>query len=806
MTSEIAQRVLDVLEWPVILEKLAELCGSEPAREYAQTISPLVRAEIGPQLDKISSLKELILTDTGPGFSGLSDISGYVTRTEKDGILSLEELGRIRLFTAAAGRLRSYLKEKKEAFPALAELYTALPDLQDLAGLLDSSLNDRNEINESAYPALKRIKKELFTARSKIEKTINSILHNAAMGTILQEKTFSVRNERYVLLIKANMKGRIKGTLHDISSSGSTLYIEPDSIAPMNDQVLMLERELSLETARILRELSQRIARYGAPLRENQSVCVYCDFLTAAARFSIKVKGSRQEIVDEPVMTLFNARHPLLQLMDPDKTVPNTIEIGTSCRGLIISGANTGGKTVLLKTIGLCALFNLHGLHVPAGPDSRMGYITQVLADIGDDQNLSQSLSTFSGQIVVITDMIRQADENSLVIIDEIIVGTNPRQGSALAQAILESLIEKGCLMVVTTHYAELKELAAIDSRFHNASVSFDIDSLRPTYRLQTGIPGVSYATEIAKNYGLDDAVINRSRELIDSRELSYEALVEQTQKYHEETEARRDQLAMLGKELKAREQELNQKEQKLQKELARLKYQQGLDFLDDLKQYRREVADRIGELQRRGLREAGVLQQELLSKERQVVEKLDDEKKQRYIDDYKPIDKSKAAPGDPVFVLPLEQEGTIESMDRGGEKATVLLGGSIRTLVPLTDLMKPLRRRQSTAPKKPPRKKQSAQETAPLHRAVPLTIQTQYNTTDLRGKRVDEALRVMEGDLDRMSRHGIESVVVIHGHGTGALKEAVRTALKTSPYVRDFRPGDHGEGGDGVTIVLMRE
>ena len=806
MTSEIAQRVLDVLEWPVILEKLAELCGSEPAREYAQTISPLVRAEIGPQLDKISSLKELILTDTGPGFSGLSDISGYVTRTEKDGILSLEELGRIRLFTAAAGRLRSYLKEKKEMFPALADLYTALPDLKELADLLNRSLNDRDEISEAAYPVLKRIRKELFSSRSKIEKKINSILHDPAMNTVLQEKTFSVRNERYVLLIKANMKGRIKGTLHDISSSGSTLYIEPDTMALMNDQVLVLERELSLETARILRELSQQVARYSAPLRESQSVCIYGDFLNAAARFSIKVKGSRQEIVDVPMMALFNARHPLLQLMDPDHTVPNTIEIGASCRALIISGANTGGKTVLLKTIGLCALFNLHGLHVPAGPDSRMGYISQVLADIGDDQSLSQSLSTFSGQIVVITDMIRQAHENSLVIIDEIIVGTNPRQGAALAQAILESLIEKGCLMVVTTHYAELKEMAAVDSRFHNASVSFDLETLRPTYRFQAGIPGVSYATEIAKNYGLDDAVIKRSRELIDSRELSYEALIEQTQKYHKETEARQEQLAMFQDELKTREHELNEKEKKLQKELARLKHQQGLDFLDDLKNYRREVADRIGELQRRGLREAGAIQQELLSKERQIVEKLDDEKKQRYIDDYDPIDKSTASPGDTVFVLPLEQEGTIESIDRSGEKASVLMGGSIRTLVPLTELMKPLRHRQNSAQKKQPRKKQGVQETAPAHRTVPLTIQTQYNTVDLRGKRVDEALRAMEGDLDYMSRHGIESVVVIHGHGTGALREAVRTALKTSPYVRDFRPGDHGEGGDGVTIVLLRD
>jgi DNA mismatch repair protein MutS2 len=770
-TSEntyIPERVLHVLEWPVIEEKLAGLCASAPGKNYTAGLQPLSRQDIESQLLKISAIKELWLRGEAPDFGGLADITSLVTRALKGGVLTIEELALIAQFTAAEKRIRRYLKEHRAEFPVLKNDHERLMPLDDLGGLLSSSITERGELNDSFYPVLKSLKEKIFSVKREIEKKLNRMLSNHDYEAALQEKIFTIRNDRYVVLVKAGMKGRVRGTLHDVSASGQTLYIEPDSISEMNDTAVLLDKELHAEIAAILRALTEKVAVHEQALAADQDVLAYCDFLTAAARFSALINGNRQILSEQAEIVLHRARHPLLQMLDPEGTVANDIILGESSRGLIISGANTGGKTVLLKTMGLAALFTLYGLHVPAGPDSRVGRFTTILADIGDDQNLSRSLSTFSGQIVAMTEMIEKADASSLIMIDEIVVGTNPRQGAALAQAILEAVIAAGCLLVVTTHYPELKELAAQDSRFENASVAFDMDTLRPTFRLKTGLPGVSYALEIAGNYGMPGGIIDRARDLLSGRDISVEALIEKIQEHRKVMDQENDALRESLNSLEARQERLRHREDDLNRRAASLKHRHGVDFLDELGRIRDEVTRHMKELGHADMRQSAKVLEELDRRRAEVSQELQCIDSERFTGDYRQALPDELKRGHRVLVLPLEKEGIVEEIDHTGQKITVLLGGSMRTQVGPDDILVPV------ASSQPAKKQTTRHRTAATAEpeAVPLTIQTRYNTVDLRGKRVDEALRIMEGDLDTMTRQGITTAVVIHGHGTGALKE----------------------------------
>ncbi len=803
MNEHISPRVLKILEWPVIREELRRRCATGPGRALVDDIRPPGADIARARLKKITALKELITQNRAPDFSGVTDIEPQVALAERDGALKLDDLASLRSFVVASGRIMRFLKEQKDEFPPLAGEHGRLDRLEAVTGVLTKALTENGDLNDAAYPELRRLKGELFSAKQEMEKSIGRMVHAPSMDAVLQEKIFTTRNDRYVVLVKSSMKDRVRGTVHDISASGATYYIEPQEITPLNNRALMLEKELQAETARILRDLSARVAESAGPLRGNLDVIANLDFLHGAARFSIDIKGAEPEIAEASDIVLYGARHPILYLMSPSAVVANDIGLGGENRCLIISGANTGGKTVLLKTIGLCVLFTMLGLHVPAGPDSRVGIFSRILADIGDDQSLSQSLSTFSGQIVVINQMLANADDRTLVIIDEIVVGTNPRQGAALAQAILESLIETGSRIIVTTHYSELKDLPAGDGRFQNASVSFDMDTLRPTYRLITGLPGVSYAIEIARNYGFPDRVIDRSRSLLDGRELTMEALIEKMQKHERELTDKKTRLDEMAAGLEDEKTEYDGLMRSLEKRSQEIKQKEGIEFLRELRQYRDLVARRITDLQKMNMKEAGRVHETIREVEDSIRTDLTRDKGKLYRDKYSPLDMDALKPGDRVFVVPLEKEGTVESVDDSRRTATVLLGSSIRSLFSLTDLYQPKGEQPRPAPARKQEKKRPLETND--DGAIPGVVQTTYNTVDLRGRRVDEGLRLMEQDFDRMVRSGIDTAVVIHGHGTGAMKEAVRENLKRNIYAAGFRPGELGEGGDGVTIVRLR-
>jgi DNA mismatch repair protein MutS2 len=802
MNRSFDERVLSILEWPLILNELESRCSTSLGRRRTALAAPLERDAIILQQLKITELRDLRDRNFPMDFGGISDISPLVERTRKDSILSIEELISVKNFLRGASRLRGFLKEHHGTHPSLREHLEAMPPCPDLEKELGLSLTDDGDLSVSRYPILKKLRASIAETRFELEKKLTSMINSPDLEKVLQERIHTTVNMRYCLMVKAGMKGRVAGTIHDVSASGATIYVEPESVKYINDRYIMLGRELENEIEKILAELSFLTGRHADELSQTIGTVACLDFLNAATRFSEAVKGAAPEITDAAMIDLKAARHPLLYLMKPEGTVPNDVELGRDYNCLIISGANTGGKTVLLKTIGCAVLLTRLGLHIPASPDSRMGIFENILADIGDDQNLQQSLSTYSGQITIINSMLQRANDRTLILIDEIIVGTNPRQGAALAQAVLEDMARTGGRIIVTTHYSELKELASSQNEFRNASVSFDLDTLKPTYRLIMGLPGASYAIEIARNYGLPERVLARSKELIDSRDLSVEAILEETQRFREEMEDERARLKQQGDEYSNKKQKLEEEESKLRALTREIKEGRGLDFLEELEAMKRQVASRIHELQSGGMKEAGDTQREIIELRDRISRQMKEDRERETARENRPLIPEEVKTGDRVYVATLDRDGVIDSVSSDRSTAVVIFGGSIKSRFSLSDLYH-LSSRKATQEKKV--RRAVSKEKVDTAAMIPGVMQTSYNTIDLRGKRVDEALMELDSGLDRMDRANMELVIVIHGHGTGALKQAVRQQLKMSIYVSDFRQGEQGEGGDGVTVVRMR-
>ncbi len=800
-------RILNILEWHEIEKKLKDLCHFRGSADYISSLSPLQTSHASRQMSKISALKELIERGDFADFSGLFHIDKELSLAERGGILTIPQLATVKKFTVASENLKKYLRTYSDEFPVLEEEKNKFKDLPVLLKLLKESLADDENLNTAQFPILGKLNRQIVEQRNEIEKKINRIIHSKHNEKTMQEKTFSTVNGRYVILVKSSMRSSIPGNVLDISSSGQTVYLEPMEISNMSNEMILLERSLHREIQKILTELTVAVAAHAAMIRNNLETIAYFDFLYAAANFSIVTDSSEPKLSPDPIIKLKQAHHPLLHLLAPDKIVKNDIELGEDYSCLIITGANTGGKTVTLKTLGLCTLFAMYGLHIPANGDSEIGIFKSIMADMGDDQNLSESLSTFSGQITIINEMLERADERTLVIIDEIIVGTSPAQGTALAQAILEHLADRGCKIVVTTHYSELKELPALDSRFQNASVRFDMDSLGPTYELVTGIPGISYAVEIAQNCGTGESVLARAVELIDSRESGVEALLEKVQKYEEEIKTERERVKTLNREISIEKEKLARRQRELEAATAKAKKREGIAFIEEIKSMREEIAQRITALQNLNQKELNSLNLELMETHETIHRELEKEKSGERAPMLKPADPKNLKKGDLVYVPSLNAEGKVEEIDPGKNTALLILGGTMKLRQNIDNLLiNPERQRKNNREENEVHDKPS-QKIMLKERAatIPSTMQTSYNTIDLRGQRVEGALRELDAALDRMERANVKYVVIIHGHGTGALRESVRDFLKTSIYVNTFRNGEYGEGGDGVTIAALR-
>ena len=793
------QRLLDALEWHLIMNEVESRCFTSAGKKAASRF-PSGKDEIIKRHKKITALKELMRQGHSLYFGGITDILDISVRAAKNSLLLLEEIVGIKNFLLGTARLRSFLKEHIEVYPVLKEEFDQIFPCQKLESELALSLTDDGALSAVRYPILSKLRLSITSVRSETEKKLSAMVNSPAFEKVVQERIFTTVNQRCCILVKAGMRGHVKGTIHDVSASGSTFYIEPDSVKGLNDKYIMFVRELESETEKILASLSSLIGEFSDELAVNAHTAGRLDFFNAGALFSDAVRGSAPEITDEPLLDLKQARHPLLELMQRGAVVANDIELGKDYNCLIISGANTGGKSVLLKTVGCAALLAQMGLHIPASPDSKIGLFSPIFAEIGDGQNIQQSLSTYSGQISAANEMLAKATPQTLILIDEVIAGTNPRQGAAIAQAILEEMANIGCRVIATTHYSELKELASFSDAFRNASVSFDLDTLRPTYNLVMGLAGVSYAIEIARNCNLKESILARAAGLIDSREISLEAVLEEAQRFKRETEEERAALNLQKEELRRERENLKEQERKLAALSREIKEGRGLEFIAELDEMKAQAASRIRFLQTSGMKEASGIQAEVSSLHSSVVEKLRKEREEYFSVANVPVNPLEVKPGDRVFAASIEKEGVIDSISQDMSTAVIIFG-SIRARFPFNSLYNPVRAQGGKNFSSAAQVKSPGIEGG----SIPAVVQTSYNTIDLRGKRVAEAIDSLDSGLDSMLRSNVEIVVVIHGHGSGALKQSVREHLKMSAYVSDFRQGDYGEGGDGVTIVKMR-
>ncbi len=858
------QSSLEALEWPRLLDALAQRISTVPGRAAFAALRPLPDAEaVRRSLKLIEELKLLLDEGTALDFAGVQPIGALLERAEKEGALSLEELGAVLATQQAALRLADALLAARE-LPGLRALAQALHAEQALCTTLGQAFAPDGTLDERTYPALARLRGEIARQRDAVHRLLESLIRSKALEHALQEPLYTLRGHRYVLPIKIDFRGQVPGIVHDVSASGATLFIEPQAVVEETNALALLEKRLDLEVQGILRELSRQVG-YGAPsLRHNLGWLGRLDLLHAQARFSGAIQGTAPEVGSGGVLALKGLAHPLLLLAGAD-TVRNDLALGGAARCMVISGANSGGKTVLLKAVGLSALLLAHGMHIPALGGSRLDWFPHVWAEAGDPQDLGSALSTFSARIRFVAHVLGAAGPGHMVLLDELLAGTEPQEGAALAGQVVRALVERGAISLVTTHYGELKLLAGQVPGVVNASVSFDPERLAPTFRLAVGLPGASYAFPIALRYGLAPALVEAAQAGLAGRAAALDSLLHDMEALRMRLEAERTELEGRRREAERREREQERRGAELDARRDKLRRQERGQIGQELSEARAQIAAVIRALQSANslplvskVRERlAILEREFAAEDQAAEERTASEAAAAAA----PTEAGAAAtppgplaPGANVLVRSLGRSGILVELLDEGRAARVQLG-AVTAEVDSADLApappappappRPAARQADRArPGHPPRRPAGAAGSAgtvgPARAAgpagagaatsvaasesaasglaasgaaanetagqpnVPSLLPTAENTLDLRGLRLDEALERTERFFDACLMKHVSPVLLIHGHGTGKLKAGLRERLKDSRYVAALRPGEGGEGRDGVTVVAL--
>ncbi|MEX2548145.1 MAG: endonuclease MutS2 [Chloroflexota bacterium] len=777
-------RSQELLEFPLIRARVADHTAFAPSRRLAEGLSPSSDPIVVKRmLDETDEARDLLSRRPDVGVGGARDIGQLVLRARRRGRLSGNELLEILETLVAAGRLADVLRDERP--PLLHELGRSIKPLPQLRARLEQSLDPSGELLDGASPALGGLRRAVRVAYERLRSKLETLVHGSEFASALQEPLVTLRNGRYVIPVRADQRGRVKGIVHDQSGSGQTLFIEPLVIVELGNTWREAQLAVEAEEERILDDLSALVDGQADALDETLAVLATFDFWTARARLAGELDGVRPETVKADDVELLSARHPGLT----GRVVPIDIRLGGEVRALVITGPNTGGKTVALRTLGLLALMHQSGLHIPAAPGSRLPVFRDVFADIGDEQSIAQSLSTFSGHMRSIVRIVEAAGPGCLVLLDELGAGTDPTEGSALAQALLDHFIAAGALIAATTHYAELKTYAHNTAAARNASVEFDLETLSPTYRLTIGLPGTSHAFAIAERLGLPESLVDDARARLGEAQEEFErtlASIKEAQLTAEESLARAadaEERARAARREAEDERTVARRERESAVADARAEAKRALD------EVHAEIAAARELLARTTLTEARL--EESAARLEESVGTLVGE------------GASRAAPSAPGEADSAEikvgasvrsrdgWEGTVAEIDERSGQATIA-AGSLRINVPLSDL----EILTGPAAASASRRGDLAQApTKPAPRAVPSSL-------DLRGARVEEALEMLDSYVDQAAVAGAPRVTVIHGHGSGALRDALRSQLTGHPLVKSWRPGERGEGGDGATIV----
>ena len=657
---------------------------------------------------------------------------------------------------------------------------------------IDRCILSEDEMSDNASGELRSIRRAMVRQNEALKVKLNHILNSADNKTMLQDSIVTMRNGRYVIPVKQEHRGRVPGIVHDQSGSGATLFIEPQAIVNLNNELRQLELDEKAEMNRILKELSEGVSEYYHDLVNNQKLLLTLDLFMAKGKLSMDMGGEEPEINEDGIMDLKSARHPLIAA---DKVVPIDISIGGEYRTLVITGPNTGGKTVTLKTAGLLSLMSQTGLHIPAAIGSRLPVYHQIFADIGDEQSIEQSLSTFSSHMTNIVDIVQEADKESLVLLDELGAGTDPTEGAALAIAILERLYSMGAYSVSTTHYTELKKYAISTDGVENASMEFDVETLSPTYRLIIGVPGKSNAFEISRKLGLSREITDRARELLQEGDIAFEDVISALEEDKRIAEEERDEAILINIEMKRQKEDLEKRaikfEEQKEKEILRAK-EKAREIINEAKEVSKEVQEELKALARlesMGERTAGFDRNRRRLRE---IEKKNRNTIKRETND-NPVDPASLSLGDRVKILTLNQNGEIISLpdEKGLLQVQV---GIMKIGVNVSDIM--------LIDNGKPKKKKKASGYGKLYKKKAQTVSM---SVDVRGKNMDDAVMDVEKYIDDAFISGLKEVTVIHGRGEGILRKGIRDMLKRNKNVDGFRSGGFNEGGDGVTIVNLK-
>lgn len=789
-------RSLRLLEYNRILEMLAELTGSSLTRERVYRLEPMTHLHaISDAQTETTEAVSVILYKGNIPVGEFPDVRPFLKMARKGRVLTMKELLQIRSALQIAREVKAFLTEDVPEIPTLTEIAGLLEVVEALERDINRCILSEDEMADNASPALKRIRREIRSKNENIRTKLNKMVSTSSSQKFLQEAIVTMRNGRYVIPVKREYANLFPGLVHDQSQSGSTLFIEPQSVVNMNNELRELALEEQAEITRILQAFTGRVAEHYHGLNNNQKLLLELDFISAKGKLSVKMNAFEPRINTEGILDIRQGRHPLIP---DDKVVPINVSLGKEWKTLLITGPNTGGKTVTLKTIGLFILMMQSGLHVPCSEHSELPVLDEVFGDIGDEQSIEQSLSTFSAHMKNIIDIFSEVNEHSLVLLDELGSGTDPAEGAALGIAELEELRRRGALVVATTHYTELKKYALSTPEVENASMEFDVETLSPTYKLRVGLPGKSNAFEISRKLGMEEGILDRAEELLGDNELNFEDAVTRVEEERREAERITEEAKRLQEEaeekLRNAEEQLRKVEEEKKKILEKARKQaQSIvqDTEDTVESIREELKHMKTESKGHQVNKVAESRRKLREMERKHQAKESKPKNS----ERKAVSPDQVKIGTRVKVLSLDQNGEVVSLPDNRGNLMVQIG-ALKTSVNLKNLMLI---ESEKAGNKERKKRQYNQIKTRKTRTVGMSI-------NLIGKNLDDARMEMEKYLDDAYLAGLKSVTVVHGRGEGILKKGLRDALKHNRSVKSFRSAPYNQGGEGATVVELKE
>ncbi len=793
-------KYLKTLELDKILEMLADLTSNEETRRMALAIRPdpdLAKTRL--ECRKTDQALELSVQFGTPPFSNFKDISTAAKRARSGAVISLRDLLDIAAMLRQIKSLHDWYGACENVETDLSYLFSRLMPNDWLLEKLERSIISDNEISDAASPELAAIRRKINKAEMQLRETLDKMVKNKTTQQYLQESNVTIRDGRFVLPVKSEYRTQISGLIHDTSATGQTIFIEPMAIVEANNDIRILEGKEQEEIERIIRELCQDCGDYAEVLCENYKVCTELNLYFAKSNLAAKLRCSLPQITDDGVVSLKKARHPLL---DRNKAVPIDLDLGKSYQALMITGPNTGGKTVALKTAGLLAAMTMCGLLIPVADGSSISVFDHILVDIGDSQSIEQNLSTFSAHTNKVIEIIDTADENSLVLLDELGSGTDPVEGAALAVSIIRRLMMSGAKLMVTTHYQELKVFAIDDPNVENASCEFDIETLRPTYRLIVGSPGRSNAFAISESLGMPSDIIAEAKTRVSEANSRLEEVIGKLEASRTELEKLRDEASRLKAEAAQHEEALRKEREEMERVRAEELESARMKAMTIIEQTKAESNALLDELEKLRMEK----EKESFSSDVSAMRSKTKQSFNKMYDTANPVgegasDEDYVLPrplkrGDTVYVVDLQRNGII-SGDPGGKDQVFVQLGAMRVK------MKTDRLRLVEAQKAPQK-----QQKAPQKKVGRVGVKAERRgkmELDIRGCTCDEGVYQLDAFIDRAVMSNISMVTIIHGKGTGLLRKAIHARLRSHPSVKSFRLGVFGEGEDGVTIAELK-